>query len=51
MDDETTGVVNYILIVRKAPLLLGGCLLFSWLAIRCYNEWASLVELQEGEND
>lgn len=48
--DEETGVVNYVLILRKAPLLLGGCILFSWLAIRCYNEWAKLEELEENED-
>lgn len=49
MDDELNGVVNYVFVVRKSPLLLGLCILFSGLAIRCYNEWAALTELSESE--
>lgn len=49
MDEETNGVVNYVFVVRKSPLLLGLCIAFSFLAVRCYNEWARLEELSESE--
>jgi hypothetical protein len=49
MDEELNGVVNYVFVVRKSPLLLGLCILFTALAIRSYNEWAKLEELSESE--
>lgn len=49
MDEELNGVVNYVFVVRKSPLLLGLCIMFSVLAVRCYNEWAKLEELSESE--
>ena len=49
MDEETNEVVNYVFVVRKSPLLLGACILFLALAIRCYNEWARLEEVMESE--
>lgn len=47
--DEQEVEVNYVFIVRKAPLLLAGAIFFAGLAIRCYEAWASLDPVEERE--
>jgi hypothetical protein len=47
--DEENAVVNYVLVIRKSPLLLGLTILFTGLALHFYNEWARLVETDESE--